>query len=335
MMFRSNRIVTFLTLFLFCCTFTLVAQDKKKLEIEDYGQWQRITSTIYSDDGNWFAYNISLVDGDGWLMVKKVGSDSSGEHKFMHGINPAFSEDNRWAAFQIGVSEDQREKLEEQKKQVKYNLGLMNLHSAEVDTFENIQSFEFTETGDHLLMTKYKPEDQKTGSNDLLVHDLDTRQNQLIGNVSGHALNEEGTLLALTIDASEKLGNGVQLLNLKNRSVTVLQSDTADFKDLTWSEEENALAFLKSVSGENYEDNTHRVYAYQNLTRNMQPKIFDQSQFGTFPEGYRVVDYRDLQWSDDRETVFLGIKEWEKKDKPEKKDADEKEAESDSTKSEE
>ena len=133
MMFRSNRIVTFLTLFLFCCTFTLVAQDKKKLEIEDYGQWQRITSTIYSDDGNWFAYNISLVDGDGWLMVKKVGSDSSGEHKFMHGINPAFSEDNRWAAFQIGVSEDQREKLEEQKKQVKYNLGLMNLHSAEVD----------------------------------------------------------------------------------------------------------------------------------------------------------------------------------------------------------
>ncbi|MDX1585130.1 MAG: prolyl oligopeptidase family serine peptidase, partial [Balneolaceae bacterium] len=126
-----------------------------------------------------------------------------------------------------------------------------------------------------------------------------------------------------------------QLLNLENRSVTVLQSDTADFKDLTWSEEENALAFLKSVSDENYEDNTHRVYAYQNLTRNMQPKIFDQSQFGAFPEGYRVVDYRDLQWSDDRKTVFLGIKEWEKKDKPEKKEADEKEAESDSTKSEE
>ena len=333
-MLRMKRLLTLTTLLLFCCTISLQAQEKKKLEPADYGQWQSITATEYSDNGNWFAYNISLVDGDGWLMFKKVGSDSTGEHKFMHGVNAEFSDNNRWAAFQIGVSEDEREKHEEQKKQVKYKLGLMNLSSAEVDTFENIQSFEFAETETHLVMTKYKPEDQKSGGNDLLVHDLNTRQNQLIGNVSEHAFNEEGTLLALAIDASEKLGNGVQLLNLENRSLTVLQSDTADFKDLTWSEEESALAFLKSESSEDYEDNTHRVYAYQNLQNNMQPEVFNQSQFNVFPEGHRIVDYRDLQWSDDRGKVFFGIKKWEKIEKPEKKE-DEGEAKSDTTNKEE
>lgn len=336
-MLRMNRLVTLITLFLFCTTATLFAQEKKKLEPEDFGQWQGISGTTYSDDGNWFAYNISLVDGDGWLMFKKVGSDSTGEHKFMHGFNAAFSDNNLWAAFQIGVSEDQEEKLEEQKKQVKYKLGLMNLNSAKVDTFENIQSFEFAETGNHLVMTKYKPEDQKSGGNDLLIHDLNSRQNQLVGNVAEHAFNEEGTLLAVAIDASEKLGNGVQLLNLQTRSMTVLQSDTANFKDLTWSEEENALAFLKSETDENYEDETHRIYAYQNLPGTGQPKVFKQSQYDSFPDDYRIVDYRDLQWSEDRETVFLGIKKWEKKEKPEKeKEKDEEDkAESDSTKSDE
>ena len=336
-MLRLNRFLTLLTLVVFCLAYSLQAQDKEKLEPKDYGEWQRITATDYSNDGNWFAYNISLVDGDGWLMIKKVGSDSTGEHKFMHGVNAEFSENNNWVAFQIGVSEDKQEKLEKQKKQVKYKLGLMNLNSAEVDTFENIQSFEFAETGSHLVMTKYKPEDQKSGGNDLLVHDLNTRQNQLVGNVSEYEFNEEGTLLAVAIDASEKLGNGVQLLNLKNRSMTVLQSDTADFKDLTWSEEENALAFLKSASNEDYEENTHRVYAYQNLPGAMQPKVFNQSQYDAFPKGHRVVDYRDLQWSKDRGTVFLGIKKWEKKEKPEKEEdkAEEGEAKSDTTKKEE
>ncbi|NGP75790.1 S9 family peptidase [Balneolaceae bacterium YR4-1] len=334
-MFKINRLFTLVTIVFFGLTVSLYAQDKKKLEPEDYGQWQRITGTSFSDDGNWFAYNISLVDGDGWLMFKKVGSDSTGEYQFMHGFNPNFSENNRWAAFQIGVSDDEREKLEDQKKKVKYKLGLMDLRSAEVDTFENIQSYEFAETGNHLVMTKYKPEEQKSGGNDLLVHDLSSRQNQLIGNVSEHAFNEQGTLLAVTIDASEKLGNGVQLLNLRNRSVTVLQSDTADFKDLTWSEEENALAFLKSVTDENYEDETHTIYAYRNLPGTMQPRVFSQSQYDAFPNDYRVVDFRDLQWSDDRETVFLGIKEWEQKEKPEKEQDEEGKVKSDSTQNEE
>ena len=112
--------------------------QKQKLEPEDYSQWQQITTTDLSPDGNWFAYNISLVDGDGWLNIKKVGSDTTGTHKFMHGARPQFSNNSRWAAFLIGVSEDKQKKLEKQKKQLRYKLGLMNLETAKVDTFTNI-----------------------------------------------------------------------------------------------------------------------------------------------------------------------------------------------------
>ena len=307
-------------LFLFMPFGLLQAQDspKKHLEPKDYGQWQRITSTEVSDDGSWFAYNIELVDGDGWLMLKKAGSDSTGEHKFMHGFGLEFSEDNRWAAFLIGVSEDEKEKMEEQDKQVKYNLGLMNLGTARVDTFKQVQSFTFSETGGHLAMTKYGKKDQN--GNEMLVRDLGTGQNRLIGNVADYEFNEEGSLLALAITAEGKLGNGVQLLNLRNSSMTVLQSDTADFKDLTWSDEGNALAFLKTVKNEDYEDPTHAIFAYRDISAsaNSVPdvQVFDQVTFKTYPQDHRVVDYRSLQWADNRESLFFGVKKWEKKDKP-------------------
>ncbi len=314
-MLRFTRLLCALALsFVFLSSSGVTAQEKKHLEPEDYGQWQRISSTELSGDGNWFAYNISPVDDDGWLTIKEVGSDTTGEHTFMHGIRADFSNDNKWAAFLIGVSEEKEKKLEEQNKSVKYKLGLMRLSTAEVDTFEHIQSFRFAETGKYLAMTKYKPEDSEEEGNDLILRNLETGRNRLIGNVSEYAFNEEGTLLALAVDASGQLGNGVQLLDLDDHSMTVLESDTADFKNLVWGEEHNDLAFLKSETDKDYKDKTHRVYAYRNLPAASDPAIFSQAKYEAFPEGYRVVDYRTLRWSEDRERLFFGIKEWEKKD---------------------
>ncbi|MDZ7718014.1 MAG: prolyl oligopeptidase family serine peptidase [Balneolaceae bacterium] len=331
-----NRFCAVFLVLIFSFSSFLLAQENEKVKLEpnDYEEWQRITNTAFSNDGSWFAYNIELVDGDGWLMIKKVASDSTGEHKFMHGISPEFSENNEWAAFQIGVSEEEEKNLEQQNERVQYKLGLMNLASANVDTFENIQQFEFSETGNHIVMNKYKPEDQK-GGGEIVVRNLQTGQNQLIGNVSEYTFNEEGTLLAIAIDASEKLGNGVQLLNLKNQHMAVLESDTANFKNLTWSEEENALAFVKAITNDQYKNKTHEIYAYRNLPSSTEANVFRQNRFEEFPADHRIVEFRDLIWTDDGNTIFFGIQEWEKNEKPTKPDTPgDSEAETDSTKNE-
>lgn len=93
---------------------TALQAQKKDLEPADYAQWQSIYSTAFSDDGNWFAYQISLVEGDGWLMLTNVNSDD--EHKFMYSTQPNFSSNNNWFTFRIGVSEDEERKLEDEEK---------------------------------------------------------------------------------------------------------------------------------------------------------------------------------------------------------------------------
>lgn len=247
-------------------------------------------------------------------MIKKVGSDSTGAHKFMHGIQPAFSDDSKWAAFRIGVSEKEQKKLEEKEEPVRYKLALMNLATTEVDTLANISDFTFSDDSRYLAIKKYKPEEVKTEGSDLILRNLQAGTNQLIGNVAEYAFNEDGNFLAVLLDATEKLGNGVQLYNLSNNSIRVLDSDTTGYSQLEWSDEGSSLAFLKAREDTSYEDETQLVYAFQNLADDNKKMIFDQRNSSAFPDSFRVVDYRSPQWSEDGQRLFFGIKKWEKKD---------------------
>ncbi|NGP89427.1 alpha/beta hydrolase family protein [Fodinibius halophilus] len=311
-----------LTIILSLFVISSLFAQKQKLTPDDYDQWQSIGSTELSANGQWFGYNINLVDGDGWLTIKKVGTDSTGDHKFMHGKKLDFSQDNQWAAFQIGVSENQKEKLEKQEKKVHLKLGLMNLATAEVDTFKNIANYTFSDNGRYLAMKKYQAEKIKTKGSDLILRDLNKETNQLIGNVSDYSFNDGGTKLAVLLDAHSTLGNGAHLYDLSSGKVTVLDSDATAYKGLEWNEDGTALAFFKEEKNEDYKEPTHHVLAFKNIDGKPEKYLFNQQKQTSFPGDFRVVDYRDLRWSEDGNTLFFGIKEWEKK---------EKEAESDST----
>ncbi|MFP8489969.1 alpha/beta hydrolase family protein [Gracilimonas sp. Q87] len=283
--------------------------QKKNLAPADYAQWEQIYAASLSDAGNWFAYQISLVEGDGWLMLIKVNSEE--EHKFMYSSQPTFSNDSKWFAFRIGVSEEEEEKLKKDDKSVKYDLGLVNLTSAKVDTFKAIQDFEFSESGSHLVMKKYQAEEVKTSGTDIVIRNLNTGTNQLMGNVSDFRFNDAGTHLAVVIDANEKLGNGVQLLNLSTNSISVLDSDTEAYKGLTWHEEKSALAFMKTTSDTVHTGDSHIVFAYPDVTKPSAQKVFDHTQNNALPEDFKVVEHAGIEWAEDAETVFFGIKEWE------------------------
>ncbi|NIT56640.1 MAG: prolyl oligopeptidase family serine peptidase, partial [Aliifodinibius sp.] len=116
-------------------------------------------------------------------------------------------------------------------------------------------------------------------------------------------------------DSNEKLGNGVHLYDLYSSRITVLDSDTTTYKDLTWHDDKNALAFIKEKEHENYKGATHRILAFKNLDGAPRQLTFNQQKMDAFPEDFRIVDYRSLEWSEDGNSLFFGIKEWEKDEK--------------------
>jgi dipeptidyl aminopeptidase/acylaminoacyl peptidase len=299
-----------------------VAQ-KKDLTPGDYARWQIPGFSVLSPDGKWFACQITPVEGDGWISVKQVGADT--EHQFMYASRPAFSKNNRWFAIAIGVSEKEDKKLKKDKKPVKYKVGIMNLATAAVDTLRYVESFVFSEDGRFLAMKKYKVGDEETESADLVVRDLETGTNQNIGNVSEFGFSEEGAWLAVVIDASEKLGNGVQLRDLVNGTIRILESDEETFSGLKWNEDGMDLAFLKERENKVYEDPDHLIYAFKQVGGKMTRQMYDSETDASFPAGYRVAAEGALRWSEDGGTVFFGLKKWEPKEtEPEKPEESEK-----------
>jgi dipeptidyl aminopeptidase/acylaminoacyl peptidase len=292
----------------------VVDDPKKDLTPEEYAQWQRIGTTALSPDANWFAWTIHLVEGDGWMMLQQTGEDPDEGLKFEHAMRPSFSSDNRWFAFQIGVSEKERRRLSDQNERVKNKLAIKDLASSEIDTFQNISTFEFSEDGRFLLMRKYQPQGSDIRGYDLILRNLHEGTNQLIGNVAEYGFNEEGTLLAYLIDSHDQLGNGVHLIDLTIMTTRVLESDEAKYERLTWNEEGSGLAFFKTFESDEFEEKNFNIFVFDQLDATPQKKVFNPAEHPDFPAEHRVVNYRNLRWSDDGRRVFFGIKEWTKKD---------------------
>jgi len=84
------------------------------------------------------------------------------------------------------------------------------------------------------------------GSDFLLVH-LNSDKKQNIGNVLEFAFNKNGDYLAYSIDAAIKSGNGAYLLQLASGKTEILESDTATYKSINWTEKGEAFAMLKQT----------------------------------------------------------------------------------------
>ncbi|MGH7574554.1 MAG: prolyl oligopeptidase family serine peptidase, partial [Longimicrobiales bacterium] len=261
----------------------------------------------------WLAYAITRVDGDGEVRLRETAGDST--HVLELGRNPAFSKDGRWLAYTIGVAEKEREALEKANKPVRSKLALIELDNNERLVIDDIPSFSFSGDGRYLAMSGYAPEGRKSKGVDVIVRDLRAGTQVSFGNVASFAWQDEGSLIVLALDAEGKLGNGVQLYDPSTGTLRTLDSDTATYAGLEWRDESADLAVLKVRPDDDYEEPNHVVLAWSGLGGG-EPvtRVLDPATMSGFPEDMRIVDHRELEWSEDGATLFFGIQAWEPKD---------------------
>lgn len=320
---RAARIIAGLAVLLALSTPS--SAQKKDLTLEDYAQWERLGSNTLSPDGSWFAYELVPVEGKGTLHIRSVKGDD--KYSFEYGSRARFSNDNAWVAFTLGISEDAEKKLEKAEETIKLSVGLMNLATAVVDTIKNVQSATFSDDGRFLALRTYKAEGVETDGSDLIIRNLADGSHQNIGNVSDYVFSPEGAYLAVSIDANDKLGNGVHLLNLATSTLRILDSDERAFSDLTWRDDSFDLAYLKEDErvGDDYPD--HLVVSYANLDMGGEKRVFDAKNTDAFPEEFRIASEGNLRFSEDGSRLFFGLKKRFEGDEDEDSDTDSEEDE--------
>jgi dienelactone hydrolase len=305
----------------------------------DFGQWERLVPAAdrggLSPDGKWLAYGIARTNRDNELRLVNLANGALTVVPF--GANAVFSSNSQWLAASVGLHETQEEKLRKEKKPIHRKLALIKLSTREQTTIEGIESFAFNANGTHLMMRGYAPErpDKKdadagpsydpddTPGVTTVVRELATGRDTTFGNVSEAVWQTKGPLLAVTIAAEDRTGNGVQVFDPTTGAVRPLDSGPARYLGLAWRKDSADLAVLKSQSDEHKDGARYSVLAWTNAGGSGEKRHqYDPAADAALEAGQRTVAFRRPAWSDDGSTIFVGIAPWFEKLPQARKDAD-------------
>lgn len=320
--------------------------EKRPFTIDDYANWRSIVSTSISDDGNWVSFAYRKTKSDDEFYIKNLETEK--EFKITAASDPKFADDSRWAAYFLNLPWKEAEKLRKEKKPVPRKAELINLSTGDKTAFANVSSFEFAKGSAFLAVKKTKaaPKAEHKGS-DLILFNLKTQASHNLGNVAEIKFNKPGTMMAYIVDAADKAGNGLYLMDLLQGILAVLDSSESEYSQLTWDEKGTALAALKGKKQKEYREKDNILLAFTGVgTENQTNHIYDPSEDPDFPKDMVISErtassgrsrFRrtpasargNLFWSKDNTQVFCGIKEQEKEpEKPKKKEPPQKQEKS-------
>jgi dipeptidyl aminopeptidase/acylaminoacyl peptidase len=207
-------------------------------------------------------------------------------------------------------------------------MELRELASGRTQSWQRMQSGDFNTTATHLILRRRAaagagrgagpaPAPAPAGPNavrgtDAVVHELASGRSLFLGSVGDISFNRQGDLLAYTVDAQVRDGNGLFMIDLRSGRTHVLDNDTLQYNRLTWSDDGNRLAVLKGRPVDRMRERDNVLIALSNLRTlrddpEVAPARLDPSSAAGFPKGFVVSDRAPLSWSEDGRRVFLGI----------------------------
>ena len=296
----------------------VTAQERTSVTPQDYGQWETLGGGVLSPDGAHLAVSIRRVDSTSELrifatsMTNLESEPTSDPTVVESGSSPQFASNARWIAYRIGYSEAEQERMREEDRPVRNRMGLLNLVSGEEEILEAVASFLFDDSGEYLAIRGYPA----TGAeaSDLIIRALESGSSINFGNVAEFSWQDNAPRLAMTVSTESGAGNGIQLYDAISSSLLVLDSGDATFTKLTWREDEDDLAVLRSTESQSHQEPTHVVLAWRDLASGTSTTFqFDHRVHGDFPSGMRVVEHRSPSWSKDGSSIFFGVREWPEK----------------------
>ncbi len=283
-------------------------QERPVLAEDDYDQWERLGGAVLSPNGAWLAVSIGRVSDEGELRIHSTNSDSTIIVPF--GSRASFSSDNRWIAYTVGVSPDRREAAQKSDQPMYDKVGFLDLESGEQTVRDDFASFQFSDDGRYLALRRYKPKDKESDGVDIVVHDLLSDRDMSFGNVSEMAWQAEGSLLAMITDADDQVGNGVTVYDPLSGRIRSMDSDEATYRQLSWRDDSSDLVVYKTETDEAFEDTAHVALVWRDIAGGQGVSYRLSSKTNdAFPASMRIVEFRAPSWSNDGQTLFVGIQE--------------------------
>jgi len=320
---------------------------KKLLTPADYSRWRTIGDEAISSDGRWATWvyrftNVSQRDSEPELHILDL--ESGEEVTIANGSNGMFSPDGRWIAYQVdslpprgrggrgagggGTPAAQGERGNGGQSAAQHRIEVRDLATGKTRVWHDMQSVTFARTSKFALL-RSRPaggggrggrggggraggggEAEARGTDAILV-DLSTGNSQLLGSVGEAEFNRSGGMLAYTVDASIRDGNGLFVINLTTGSTRALYNSASTYAGLEWNDAGTGVAVLegKDVPKMLERDNTLLVVPDVRAALG-DPSVGRRTLTASaqgFPENWVISERAPIRWSEDGTRVFLGV----------------------------
>ncbi|MBE3088341.1 MAG: S9 family peptidase, partial [Chloroflexi bacterium] len=292
------------------------ASKPRPMELADVLAWKSINPAVVSNDGRWFAYRLVPAVGDSEVVVRQTQTEKA--YRFPVGSSSgqatlAFSDNSAWLAFSVAPTAKELAQLKKQKKPAQTSVRLLNLATGLDMRVDKVRRVAFSgEQSTWVALQKYGPDaaagDAPKGA-DLILRELSTGAELNVGNVSEFAFDKSGRWLAWIIDAQDQTGNGVELRNMDTGQVRPLDTATASYARLTWTDKGDAFAVLRGTDDKRYTDKLYTVVAIRSLrSATPQKTTYDPAGDKAFPEGMSISPNDSPTWTDDLSGLLFGIR---------------------------
>lgn len=283
--------------------------QKRAMTLTDVMQFKSLSNQQISNDGNWITAQAWPDRGDGYVFIKQARGKK--EYTIELGKNPKFSSDSKWVAVMVTHPFAELMKIDKPADRPKDGLTLVKLADGSRIERTNVKSFEFTESGNHLLIHYHvnnndstQAELRKEAGTPLEVLDLSTTTSSVtLGFVSSISTDSLSTTLVAYISDSTASNNRLLSYSLSNldASPVVIDQDSAGvYTTLTWNNTENELYFIKSY--ENDETNQAEILLWDNNSRSLTTLLNSDSINRDIPTSNRL----DVDLDDNR--LFFGVR---------------------------
>ena len=301
---------------------------KRAMTVADYARWRTIASVAISDDGAWATYSYQQRWVDDTLYLKSFGLDA--EQKIPRAGRAQFSDDSKWVAYFVvePVKPNDRSGADEPRNGPA-RLELRNLATGTTTGWDNVGSFAFSRGSSALIVRKARagaaPDAAPAGrggrgaaagapaarvdGTDLILRHLHDGIDELIGSVNAAEFSKDGKLMAYTVSAAGRDGNGLFVESTMNWQRRALDNSRADYTRLTWNDSGTAVAALRGMDRRGFTERENALIAFVDVGE-AQPKSFvlDRKALTGLPDSMVLSDKGTLSWSADRSKVFVGLK---------------------------
>jgi fermentation-respiration switch protein FrsA (DUF1100 family) len=319
---------------------------KKILGVADYSRWRTIGDERISSDGKWVTWvyrftNVAEKDAKPELHVLNL--DTNEDVTIPSASAGVFSPDARWIAYQVdsiparngrgggegGEGPGAGDRGGASSPQALHRVELRELATGKTQVWHDMQSATFNQASTFVLV-RNRPAAGGAGpgrgssgagrnaggsetpaqGSDAILYDLRAGRSQLLGSAGDALFNRAGDLLAYTVDAEVRDGNGLFVIDLASASTRPLDNSARTYGRLAWNDAGTGVAVLKGQDVPTLREHDNVLLVVPDIRAALAdakraPVTLDTTATG-FPRGWVISDRSPLSWSEDGTRVFLG-----------------------------